>query len=954
MKQIYLFFISFLSLFSLFFIASTQGVFAATVTLSPAAGVSGMEVFVTGTGFANSSPLAITWDGNALTTTPASITSTGTGAVPTDVSFVVPSTSASFGTHIVRVSSSAQVYSTATFTISTPTLVVASPTIPATGLPIGVPITVAGTNFSGNQSTTVYFDSTLVATTTSSVTGGFQATFDIPLVNNTGTHLIRAINNTSSIANLTILVATPSLVLTPVSAPAGFTVTVTGTNFMVNSPVTFLFNETSLTVSPSVTANGAGSFSTTFVVPDIAQGTATVKALTNSSLYATAVLTIPTPTLTLTPNGAATAPILSGLPVNIFGTNFKTNSQVRFYVNNIEVFPDGSPIFANNQGEFGCNLIFPTVPFGVSTLKAVSYTNLFAANSLTISPSAIVLSPNAGTVGIPIFISGTGFEVSKSVIFTIDGITLSDSPLTNTVGSFYYQLQLPTNLSVGVHTIKAKTNDQNVTTAAYTVTAPVIAVNPAAGAPGSVIYITGTNYEPNKEVSLNWNGSPISFIGAPLISSSSGTFTGTFTVPSNASQGTQQILVSTSSNISALSSFTITAPTLSLSQSSGFSGMKVTFNGANLPANTSLSFSWDGDYSVFSQVSTITSSSGAFSEVITIPSGSKGNHTIAVSVSGSTELIAASQFSLNTPSIQLAVYSGQPSSKFILSGYYFEQNKEITLTWDNRSETILTKTIVKTDSVGAFTTEITIPQNSSKGIHTIEARTSVGIYATSIFTVVNGNINLSDSNGSIGKQISISGSDFDPNTLVTVIWDGITIKPLIETKTDGIGGFKLQIIIPDVFPGDHTLQVSTSQFSVSTSTFVVNRPKLTVSPEAVGIGGNLFIHGEGFAPNKSVYISIGNYKISTDFKTDSAGNFDTTVRMPLVFGESVTVTAKTGDFDNSNVSYSLNSLLSKAFRIVSTVSLTMIFLFIALFIFFMVAKIKFVGNILANISNLRK
>src|SRR3989344_2462156 len=109
--------IAFLSVF-LFVSKGTAN--AATLTLTPATGVAGQEIIITGSAFDNSSTVTITWDGGALTTTPSTVTTSGAGAIPSgatvNVSFTVPS--AMIGAHTVRASTGTSIIGVATFTIN--------------------------------------------------------------------------------------------------------------------------------------------------------------------------------------------------------------------------------------------------------------------------------------------------------------------------------------------------------------------------------------------------------------------------------------------------------------------------------------------------------------------------------------------------------------------------------------------------------------------------------------------------------------------------------------------------------------------------------------------------------------------------------------------------------------------------------------------------------------------
>jgi hypothetical protein len=120
------------------YVLFAQPASASTVTLTPATGVAGQTIVITGTGFDNTSAATILWDGVALTTTPSTVTTSASGAIPTSgtVSFIVPSNA--YGAHTVKITTGASNVGVATFTVNAPAVAITSPTIPTTGIAAGV------------------------------------------------------------------------------------------------------------------------------------------------------------------------------------------------------------------------------------------------------------------------------------------------------------------------------------------------------------------------------------------------------------------------------------------------------------------------------------------------------------------------------------------------------------------------------------------------------------------------------------------------------------------------------------------------------------------------------------------------------------------------------------------------------------------------------------------------
>ena len=71
--------------------SGTGGSGGTSITLDSQSGPAGSSVGLSGSGFADTSTLTVKFNGAAATTSPATLTSTATGAIPTGVTFTVPS-----------------------------------------------------------------------------------------------------------------------------------------------------------------------------------------------------------------------------------------------------------------------------------------------------------------------------------------------------------------------------------------------------------------------------------------------------------------------------------------------------------------------------------------------------------------------------------------------------------------------------------------------------------------------------------------------------------------------------------------------------------------------------------------------------------------------------------------------------------------------------------------------
>ncbi|MGD0995330.1 MAG: hypothetical protein ABR909_07380 [Candidatus Bathyarchaeia archaeon] len=100
----------------------------------------------------------------------------------------------------------------------------------------------------------------------------------------------------SWLATLVTFPAAPSITLTPSSGQPGDVITISGSGFAVNSPMTATFDGTSVTLSGTTTTDDTGSFKATFTVPATATpGSYTVNATDNQGTSAPATFVVPMP-----------------------------------------------------------------------------------------------------------------------------------------------------------------------------------------------------------------------------------------------------------------------------------------------------------------------------------------------------------------------------------------------------------------------------------------------------------------------------------------------------------------------------------------------------------------------------------------------------------------------------------------------------------------------------------
>lgn len=230
------------------------------LALSPTTGAVGTNVTLTGTGFGNTKPVTVYFNGTAVSTNPSPLTSSSSGSF--NAVFQAPA--APGQAYIVQATDSLNNTASATFTI------VATIHLDQSSGPVGTTIHVTGGGFLSNHSVTVTFDATTTSTTvTSDANGSFSAFLVVPS-GPAGTYQVNATDGTNSAqASFTIV---PSLALLRTSGPAGTGVSVSGQGFAANSTISIAFDGSLVGTTPAlVTTDANGGFSgVTFNVPTTA------------------------------------------------------------------------------------------------------------------------------------------------------------------------------------------------------------------------------------------------------------------------------------------------------------------------------------------------------------------------------------------------------------------------------------------------------------------------------------------------------------------------------------------------------------------------------------------------------------------------------------------------------------------------------------------------------------
>jgi len=326
----------------------------------------------------------------------------------------------------------------------------------------------------------------------------------------------------SKIAAAPVAEATaPALVLSPASALANQTVTLTGTNFSTSGTATI----SSITVGGTAVAAGkissgslvavdsAGKFFATLLIPVtapyLAPGAQTVQVIDSDGKMASATLTIPKPTLTLVPiiSRAGATVTATGANYPIYSTRLGSDApldvRIEYTLPNLKVKRVVTAI-PDSSGNISVSFVVPKdAPAGskdnpVTATIAGTSTKVEAKHS--VDDAVLSLSPASGAPEAEITVSGSKLKPYTAVGALTMGnlkIRTTANVYTDADGSFTATFVVPL-LEDGLYGVTAEVGDDRYS-AAFTVAGSGVTTAEPPPAPA----------EPPRSVRLVWALAPM-------------------------------------------------------------------------------------------------------------------------------------------------------------------------------------------------------------------------------------------------------------------------------------------------------------------------------------------------------------------------------------------------------------------------------------------------------------
>ncbi|WP_328296185.1 IPT/TIG domain-containing protein [Kineococcus sp. NBC_00420] len=517
----------------------------------------------------------------------------------------------------------------------------------------GTSITLTGTNLTG--ATAVKFGT--VAATNVKVVSDTSITATIPASGTSTTSTVNVTVTTptggtspNAVANAYVYAAAPTITsISPTTATAGDTVTITGTDFVGLSAIKF------------GTLGASGSYSNTSITTTVPSGGAgtvdlAITAAGGTSTATTASkFTFKTTAPSITTISPTAGPVAGGTSVTLTGINFTGATAVKFGTVAAKSFTVNSATSITAVSAAGSAAtvdITVTTPAGTSTTSAASKFTYAAA------PTVTKLTPATGTTsgGTTVTVTGTNLTGASAVKFgsiAATQVTVTSATTLTAVAPAAAAGAVDVTVTTPGGTSATSTADKFT----YTAPAPAItAITPPAGpvAGGSSVVITGTNLT---------GASAVKFGTVAAKSFTVNSATQITAVAPAGTAGTVDLTVTTATGTSATSTadkFTFTAaPTVTkLSPTSGTTagGTSVTLTGTNLSGATAVKFG-----TIAAKSFTVNS---ATSITAVTAAGTAGAVNVTVTTAGGTSATAtANQFTYSKTATLSAPQAAQRDLK---------------------------------------------------------------------------------------------------------------------------------------------------------------------------------------------------------------------------------------------------------------------------------------------------
>lgn len=430
-------------------------------------------------------------------------------------------------------------------------------------------------------------------------------------------------------------------------------------------------------------------------------------------------------TITVSPTSGAYSNRDDQVPITIHGSNYGANETVNIYWNYqgagtgiLEVTTS-----TNSKGTFVTSFLDQLAAHGTYTIAGVGQTSGdVATGTFTLFPN-LYIRPQAAGPASSVTFYGNAFDAGENVNVYWNykgpgkGLLLTTAT-GDSNGAFAATTNIPANVKPNSYLVAAVGQSSNlIAKYKFTIYTPTLALAPLSGSDATGLTVSAYGFTGSEQVDIFWNGgsTPVNTVTTSPFGYLSPT---TITVPAGTAPGSYVVkTVGRSSHIAATNSYTVVAPSSSLSVTSGPVGTVVNVTGQGYTPGETAQILWNyTGPGTGTNVGSLTAGySGTIQGAFNVPVASTGSYKVAVA-GNSSNRVTQNSFLLNN-SVAANPSTTPPGTKITMTGSGYQANESVQI-FLNSSTGALLATLMA-DNNGNINHNVTIPAATTPGVHNL-------------------------------------------------------------------------------------------------------------------------------------------------------------------------------------------------------------------------------------------
>ena len=427
----------------------------------------------------------------------------------------------------------------------------------------------SGAGYAANSSIDVTFAGAIIASGASDASGGVSIATTVPSGAALGANVITITDGAGLVSPNTTFTVKASLSLTPQSGLAGSFPQITGSNWPANTAITVSISGAAAINATAGPGGAAVNTTATGAIPSITGGAATntvfqigqgstpgakTIAVTVGATTVTSVFTVTARALTISPTSG---PV--GTTVTITGTGMTASGELdplgvlanvagangQLAIAGVSWLPAGASVSLDAAGNFATSRVIgaanaagaaTTTTPGNQTITATDNGGRIATATFTITSRSITLNPTGGAARSSVVVTGTGYPINSTVTLTWGGTAWGASQ-ADSAGNFAFSAANLNNAANATATVLVAANGTSPAGVAvasnrtFSVPAAAMSLSGETGAVGSQLTVSGTGFQGLSPLNAITVGGVQVHPGTTVVSSASGDWSVTVTVP---------------------------------------------------------------------------------------------------------------------------------------------------------------------------------------------------------------------------------------------------------------------------------------------------------------------------------------------------------------------------------------------------------------------------------------